>query len=90
MCTYKDIDIFLKELNDLSEEIYDKKTIKKCIRIINKIPEENVKKEIIGQWIKKTSPYISGNVYACSICDEYYIKHPYCPHCGAKMEIEEK
>lgn len=89
MSNYKDVDAIVKEIEKLSEDTYDKKTLKKCLKIINKIPLSDMKPVVHGVWESKKSAYMSdSSLYACSICHEYYFKHPYCPFCGATMSGE--
>ena len=89
MSNYKDVDNISKEIEKLSEDIYDKKTIRRCLKLIEKAPLTDMQPIIYGKWEAKKSAYMADySLYECSICHEYYVKHPYCPHCGAKMSEE--
>lgn len=46
------------------------------------------------KWEKKIEPQAQNRLY-CSVCDNeclsknnYYVKSKHCPHCGAKMDVE--
>lgn len=83
MTDYKDIDLIKKEIEKL-DDTYDKRTIKKCLKIINKVPSTEMKPLLRGTWEKQKSAYMADDsLYSCSNCHEYYVKHDYCPFCGS-------
>ena len=54
MSNYKDVDAIVKEIEKLPDT-YDKKTLKKCLKIINKIPLSDMKPIVHGKWESKNS-----------------------------------
>ena len=58
---------------------------------INKVPTADVKPVVIGNW-GTVQDMGSGRFvgYWCSVCEEQHdYRTPYCPNCGARMEVEE-
>ena len=60
--------------------------------VANKLYNAGYRKQSEGKWIK-VAAYNDGvlNTAKCSVCGTYqhvglWDYHPYCPHCGAKME----
>ena len=61
-----------------------------CV-VIDKEPGEDVRPVVHAHWIKSNYDNIDGTIYKCSNCNtEMFSAWNYCPHCGAKMDEEEK
>lgn len=63
------------------------------IEILDDIPTADVTPVVHGRWIERRAPHAMGGISAkCSACSKsvQYLGNPlnYCPHCGAKMDIE--
>ena len=68
-------------------------TAKKLVRsIIQRAPAADVAPVVHGRWIKKQEKdTFAGYLYSyeCSECERVeQRKEPYCPNCGAKMDLE--
>ncbi len=81
-------------IDELKEKIAQQKLLakepaaKRIVEIINGLPTADVQEVRYGEWIPDDYEY-----YHCSECgfenDEREYITPYCPHCGAKMDLEE-
>ena len=63
------------------------------VKILNQFPSSDVAPVRHGKWISDGDGYHW--TYNCSICawkDGYPFneRHNFCPHCGARMDMEEK
>ena len=64
---------------------------------IFKIPPADVVPVRHGRWIEPSRLYYGAKQYECSICykDTFWKKHsitekyPFCPNCGAKLDMED-
>lgn len=55
---------------------------------MEKFPVHEVEIVQHGRWIISTRPNVCS--VKCSICEKYWeTETPYCPSCGAKMDLEE-
>ena len=60
-----------------------------CIGLLETLPSVN---RPTGKWVEQESDGIE-KIYLCSYCKNYEAwgeteKTPYCPQCGARMEVE--
>ena len=63
---------------------------------IEEIQTADVARVRHGRWIEPSRLYYGAKQYECSLCcsDAFWNKHsitekyPYCPNCGAKMDLE--
>lgn len=79
--------------NDYEIEIAQESFVD-AIGVIHNIPAAEVVEVVHGKWI-----YLDDGDWECSNCKEPFVicvcgkdrtwKHPYCPSCGAKMDLEE-
>ena len=65
------------------------------LHLIADLPTANVAPVVHGRWIERQAPHAMGGISAkCSACSKnvQYLGNPlnYCPHCGAKMDGDEK
>jgi len=62
--------------------------------IVESIPSANVAERKHGEWILEYEPNGKPYCFHCSVCDGdfHYIDittaYPFCPHCGAEMEVD--
>lgn len=60
------------------------------LRIVDELPAVDVAPVVHGYWIEHIDSY--ENYCECSVChyspDSPLDETPYCPHCGAKMDLE--
>ena len=65
-----------------------KKYIEEVKKYIDKIPTADVQEVRHGKWGKSI---FAQDFFRCSLCSAVWNrKFEYCPHCGAKMDEEEK
>lgn len=61
-----------------------------CQIAISDLPAADVAPVVHGRWIEHIDSY--ENYCECSVChfspDSTLDETPYCPHCGAKMDLE--
>ena len=81
----------LAEENNLTDEqfIYFTKGWQALWGMIIELPSAD---KPTGKWIEQESDHIE-KIYLCSNCKNYEAwgeteKTPYCPYCGARMEVE--
>ena len=62
-----------------------------AVKIINQLSREDVELVVHAKWISEREKDTFGYLYhlKCSACDRRNTnKTPYCPNCGAKMDLE--
>lgn len=70
-------------------------TVRQCVRIIESIPGVDASPVAHGSWVEYNSADIDEKAWTCSVCGllSYAFMFgrqiaKYCPHCGAKMDLE--
>lgn len=83
----------IDEVNNTNGYTEDFKT---CLRLVKNLPAADVEEVKHGKWIE----YPRAHYFKCSECKETVPykkavlirgkrKYKYCPHCGAKMDLED-
>lgn len=87
-----DADALIGALHNVAfEDGTDREIVYRCIELAPTIEERKT-----GKWIPQyvSKPHWTGfaiSCYTCSCCEQYTIpscRSEYCPHCGAKMEVD--
>ena len=65
--------------------------------LINNAPTADVRENVRGEWVVLRREQDNMYDHICSACAETFCtspytkgRHPFCPHCGAAMEVEEE
>ena len=95
MAEYIECETALKIIDNYSKTVNkDGQAIVKAVRdIVDFIcPKADVQEVRHGKWIEK--PYLLGTSNFCSLCGKNYGmphgKYNFCPHCGAKMDMNKE
>ena len=68
-----------------------KKPILSCIK--KYFTNNEYDTQMLGKWVLEKEPDGKPYCFHCSVCDDEFsridikVKYPYCPYCGAKMDV---
>lgn len=95
---YGKVDDLIHQAGEKGESITLEILARKIVPLIVSIPAQDVQPVTHAKWMEcaKYNPTSIFSIYECSICGKtirVYEGHRdwnYCPHCGAKMDADEK